>query len=109
MPLPPVGAPEPGLPDDLWCDRDEPTEADLLGLCPDLLAGPPDGAGTVERTRPGCYACRCRQLEAPAGRRAHRQRPEVVPALSAGPRARASHPGGARVLLSPEINLHPYT
>lgn len=45
MPLPPVGPPlrEPGLPDDLFCDRDEPTEADLLGLCPDLLAGPPDG------------------------------------------------------------------
>ena len=49
MPLPPVGLPPPGLPDDPFCDLDEPvepvepTEADLLGLCPDPFAGPPDG------------------------------------------------------------------
>jgi hypothetical protein len=46
MPLPPVGVPppsEPGLPEDSFCDLVEPTEADLLGLCPDPFAGPPDG------------------------------------------------------------------
>jgi hypothetical protein len=46
MPLPPVGTPPPwggpGLPGELP-ELEEPTEAELLGLCPDLLAGPPDG------------------------------------------------------------------
>jgi hypothetical protein len=46
MPLPPVGLPPPGDPGfagEAWDERDEPTEAELFGLCPDLLAGPPDG------------------------------------------------------------------
>jgi len=45
MPLPPVGMPPlgwPGLPGELP-ELEEPTEAELLGLCPDSLAGPPDG------------------------------------------------------------------
>lgn len=55
MPFPPIGLPppgEPGLPahwpeDDSWPGQlaglDEPTEADLAGLCPDPFAEPPDG------------------------------------------------------------------
>ena len=47
MPLPPIGIPpQPGgsgLPEDPFCELEEPTEADLLGLCPDPFAGPPDG------------------------------------------------------------------
>jgi hypothetical protein len=55
MPFPPVGLPPPGGPglpehwpeDEPWLDElaelEEPTEADLAGLCPDVLAGPPDG------------------------------------------------------------------
>src|SRR5215469_14876576 len=47
MPLPPIGIPPqpggPGLPEDSFCGLEEPTEADLLGLCPDPFAGPPDG------------------------------------------------------------------
>jgi hypothetical protein len=50
MPFPPVGAPPPnqsglpedGLPED-WFEREVPTEAELLGLCPDSFAGPPEG------------------------------------------------------------------
>jgi hypothetical protein len=42
MPLPPVGLPPPGVPNDPFCGLDEPTEpvepteADLLGLCPEI-------------------------------------------------------------------------
>src|SRR5215469_4997868 len=46
MPLPPVGVPppgQPGLAEDVFWEREEPTEADLFGLCPDPFAGPPDG------------------------------------------------------------------
>ena len=47
MPLPPIGVPPPlggpGLPEEVFAELEEPTEADLAGLCPDLLAGPPDG------------------------------------------------------------------
>jgi hypothetical protein len=39
---------EPELPEDElaedWIEREPPTEAELLGLCPDPFAGPPDGA-----------------------------------------------------------------